>query len=520
MPDASGTPTAVEESTGTRVLAFHDVTKAFGPVAAVDHVSFDLNAREIHALVGENGAGKSTLIRVLAGDYSSDSGEILLDGRPIRFTHPREAIDHGIGCVHQIPMFVPNLSVTENLLLGAPYDLRRAGLIDWRAEHLAARKALAEVGLSVEPRQSLEMLRPHERQLVAVARALRRGLRILVLDEVTASLSEPEVRILHGVVRTLRDRGVTIFYVSHRLEEIFRLADRVTVLRDGKHVATLAVKGLTRRDVARLIVGKEVDLFERRFHSAPPRSAMPRLAVRGLGDEKLGGISFDLYPGEILGVAGLGGSGRTRLLHVLFGARLPTEGEILIDGKPQFFRDPSDALIAGVALVTEDRQEDGYVQTIPLWQNVTLPWVRHFRRWGLLRLHEERAVAVKATSRLGVRMPSINALMTQLSGGNQQKAILARWVSGSLRILLLDEPTHGVDIRSKAEIHDIVRRLAAEGVAVVVASSEFEELEALCDRVLLLHDGEVIGEMRGGEIAKDTLLHSLLAGDREAPRVM
>lgn len=513
MPNPE-TVSAVVGSGSQPLLSFREVTKTFGSTLAVDHVSVDLIAGEIHALVGENGAGKSTLIRVLAGDHIADSGEIVLDGHPVRFTHPREAIEHGVGFVHQIPMFVPNLTVTENLLLGVPYQRRRAGLIDWRAEHRAARKDLADVGLAVDPRAALETLRTHERQLVAVARALKRGLRVLVLDEVTASLSEPEVRILHDVIRTLRDRGVTIIYISHRLEEIFRLADRVTVLRDGKRVATLPVEGLTQKEVARHIVGTAVDhLFERKTKTATRQSREPKLAVRGLGDGRLRNVSFELYPGEILGVSGLGGSGRTRLLHVLFGVRPFMEGEILIDGKPQAFRNAADALGAGVALVTEDRQQDGYVSTLQIWQNVTLPWSRRFTRWGLLKLGEERKTATETTTRLGVRMPSITALMTQLSGGNQQKAIFARWITGPIRVLLLDEPTHGVDIRSKGQIYDIIRNLAGEGVAIIMVSSELEEFEALCDRVLLLRNGEMIGEVQGEDISKDTILHTLLAGD-------
>jgi ABC-type sugar transport system ATPase subunit len=503
-------------ATNTPVLSFQQLTKSFGPAVVVDQVSIDVREREIHALVGENGAGKSTLIRVLAGDLAADSGAILLDGKPMQFDHPSAAIAHGIGCVHQIPMFVPNLCVTENLLLGVAYERRRAGLIDWRAEHRAARADLAVVGLTADPRMRLETLRPHERQLVAVARALKRGLRILVLDEVTASLSEPEVSSLHDVIRGLRDRGVTILYVSHRLEEIFQLADRVTVLRDGKRVATLPVKGLTRRDVVRHIVGKEFDdLFAKRTQSRASRGTAPRLAVRHLSDGKLRDLSFDVHRGEILGIAGLGGSGRTRLLHLLFGAGVPSMGEILIDGERQGWRDPSDALAAGVALVTEDRQEDGFVATLPIWQNVTLPWLKRFQRWGFLRRGEERTTASAAALRLGVRMPSIGALMTELSGGNQQKVIFGRWIAGTLRVLLLDEPTHGVDVRSKKEIHDIIRSLAADGVAAVVVSSEFEELEALCDRVLLLHEGEMIGEVREREVSKDAILHVLLAGARE-----
>jgi ribose transport system ATP-binding protein len=497
---------------GVPVLAFRGLTKTFGRTVAVDHVSFDVKRGEIHALVGENGAGKSTLIRILAGDYASDSGQILVAGQPVSFSHPSEAIEHGIGCVHQIPMFVPNLSITENLLLGVPFTRKRTGLIDWHAEHLAARGDLAAVGLSVDPRADLETLSAHERQLVAVARALKRGLKALVLDEVTASLSEPEVQILHARIRSLRDRGVSIIYVSHRLEEVFRLCDRVTVLRDGRSVATMNVEGLTKRVLARHIVGYEVgDLFERRTVTIAS-SAKPRLVVDCLSDERLRNVSFSLNAGEVLGVCGLAGSGRTRLLHMIFGLAPHTSGTVAIDGERFEFRDPADALAPGVTMVTEDRMKDGFVQTLPVWQNVTLPWASLFRRWGFLQLGRERGAATRNAARLGVKMPGIEADMNELSGGNQQKAIFARWITGPLRILLLDEPTHGVDIRSKRQIYDIIRELAAEGAAILLVSSELEEIEALCERAILLQRGEMIGELHGSDLAKDRILHTLLAG--------
>jgi ABC-type sugar transport system ATPase subunit len=500
---------------GVPVLTFRELTKTFGQTVAVDHVSFDVRWGEIHALVGENGAGKSTLIRMLAGDYLPDSGDILLAGQEVRFAHPSEALEHGIGFVHQVPMFVPNLSITENLLLGVPFTKRRAGLIDWQAEHRAARADLAAVGLSLDPRADLETLSAHERQLIAVARALKRGLKVLVLDEVTASLSEPEVRILHSHIRSLRAHGVSIVYVSHRLEEIFRIADRVTVLRDGKAVATLDVLGLTQKELARHIVGYDVgDLFERRTTNVDS-TKVPRLVVEGLSDERLRNVSFSVSRGEVLGVCGLGGSGRTRLLHMIFGLIPHTSGTIIIDGQRYEFRAPAEALAAGVSMVTEDRIEDGFVQTLPVWQNVTLPWALLFRRWGFLQLREEKRAAARNTSRLGVRMPSLDADMNELSGGNQQKAIFARWITGPLRILLLDEPTHGVDIRSKRQIYDIIRELTAEGVSVLLVSSELEEIEALCQRALLLHRGEMIDELHGAEIAKDRILHRLLAGEDE-----
>jgi ABC-type sugar transport system ATPase subunit len=508
----------LDDQSNDPVLVFREVTKSFGPTIAVDRVSFDVRRSEIHGLVGENGAGKSTLIRVLAGDHVPDSGEIILAGREVRFMHPREAMECGIGFVHQIPMFVPNLSVTENLLLGVPFERRRVGLIDWQAEHRAAREDLAKVGLSLDPRDALETLSEHERQLVAVARAVKRGPQLLVLDEVTASLSEPEVRILHDRIQRLRERGVSIIYISHRLEEIFRVANRVTVMRDGRHIVTLPVHGLTRKELARHIVGGNVDfLFDKKAKTTVD-AAVPRLSVRNLSDEKLTDISFDLHPGEIVGICGLGGSGRTRLLHIIFGAKSYVSGEIAIDGMRQAPGNPSEALRAGIAIVTEDRIKDGFVDALPIWQNITLPWAHRFRRWGFLNLGEERSTARQKADRLRVKMPAISALMTQLSGGNQQKAIFARWITGPVRILLLDEPTHGVDIRSKAEIYQIVRELAADGVAILLVTSELEEIETLCHRALILHRGKLAGELRGEEIAKDIILHALLTGEEEGDR--
>ncbi|MHA6687320.1 sugar ABC transporter ATP-binding protein [Mesorhizobium sp. A556] len=508
---------ATEAGAASTVLAFRNIGKTFGPTVAVDDVSFELHAGEIHALVGENGAGKSTLIRILAGDHQPDQGQILLDGKPVQFGHPGAALEHGIGFVHQIPMYVPDLSITENLLLGVPFRRNGLGLIDWAAEHIAAKKDLLKVGIHADPRQPLINLGPAERQLVAVARSLRRGLSVLVLDEVTASLTELEVRTVHTQIKHLRDQGIAILYVSHRLEEIFRIADRVTVMRDGRRVATLPVAGISHRDLVNHIVGSDVDdLFSKPNASPTHAGSSPRLELAGLGDAKLKGLDLKLYPGEIVGIAGLGGSGRSRLLKTIYGEVKHTEGEIRLDGKVCRFASASDALDAGIGLVTEDRIADGFVDTLPIWKNITLPWAKRYSGRGFLKLGHERTSASRDAARVAVKMPSVDALMTQLSGGNQQKAIFARWISAPIKLLLLDEPTHGVDIRSKSHIYELIRDLTKRGVSILLVSSDTEELVGLSDRVFILSSGHFRSELSGDEINKDRILHSLLDEEEQS----
>jgi len=493
------------------VLELVRVAKSFGNTHALRDVDFELRPGEIHALVGENGAGKSTLIRILAGDHVPDGGEIRLEGRALRLRHPRDAGAAGIGFVHQSPAFAPDLSITENLLLGLPFTHRRAGLIDWRAHHRECAASLVALGLPVDPRRPLASLSAHQRQMVALARALHHRPKVLVLDEVTASLSEPEVRILLDTIRTLCGRGVSVIYVSHRLEEVFGIADRVTVLRNGRRISTRPVAEFDEARLVQEIVGSEVDqLFGHRSGTAPAIRE-PLLSVRGLGDARLRDASFEVGKGEIVGIAGLGGSGRSRLLKLLFGAVPRRSGRVWLEGREQAIRSVPDALRAGIALVTEDRNHDGYVDGLPIWQNVTLPWLTRFRAAGFVRRREEQRRAQAATERFAVRMPSIDASMSALSGGNQQKILFARWLIGPVRLLLLDEPTHGVDIGAKSQIYAAIRELAAEGRAVLVVSSELEELEALCDRVLLLKDGVLDAELSGAEISKDAMLHRLLS---------
>jgi ribose transport system ATP-binding protein len=385
------------------LLEFRAVTKAFSGQVAVDGVSFAVARGEVHGLVGENGAGKTTLIKVLAGDHRPEAGEILLEGRPYQIHHPSEALQHGIGFIHQEPALVANLSVAENLALGLGFVRKASGVIDWRAQRRAAREALARVALDVDPGRRLEDLSVADRQLVAVARILAlEHPRLAIFDEATAPLTEAEVERLFGIIRDLQERGVGIVYVSHRLEEIFALCDRVTVMRNGAWVATRDVSSLDQAELVRLIIGHDPPVRAPAGDSAAPR-AEPVVSLRDATDELLDGVSLDLYPGEILGLAGLVGSGRTNVLELIFGVRRPYAGTVLLDGKEVRLRHPADAIGRGIAMVTEDRKRDGFVAGMSVGQNVTLPFLDKFAPAGLLRLRSERRYARTAIERFDVR---------------------------------------------------------------------------------------------------------------------
>ncbi|MGH2662939.1 MAG: sugar ABC transporter ATP-binding protein [Actinomycetota bacterium] len=493
------------------MLEFRGIIKSFPGQVAVDDVSFSVHPGEIHGLVGENGAGKSTLVKVLAGEFPADAGDIRLEGEPFQSNHPSEATQKGIGFIHQVPALVPVLSVGENLSLGLHFARSRVGLISWGKQHRSARTVLRRVGLGhVDPSWRLEELSLAERQLVALARILTiESLRVVVLDEVTAPLTEHEVERLFDIVREIQSQGVGVIYISHRLEEIFELTDRVTVMKDGAGVATRDTASLDPKTLSRLIIGKDpVELFE-----APPvrTGETAVVSVQGVSDEVLHDVSLELHEGEVLGIAGLGGSGRTELVEVIFGARQPAVGRLLLEGQEVRFRHPADAVARGVGLVPEDRHAMGFLGGAPIWQNVTLPWLSRFKRAGILSLGREREAAEDAVERFDIRARSIGMPMRELSGGNQQKTILAKWLTGPLKVLLLDEPTHGVDVGAKEEIYRLIRRLAAEGVSIIVISSELEELEGLCTRVLLLVEGRIVGELVGEDITEANMLGVLYA---------
>ncbi|AOS44212.1 Ribose import ATP-binding protein RbsA [Lacunisphaera limnophila] len=485
------------------LLSLAGIEKRYGAVRALQGVDFELRAGEVHALLGENGAGKSTLIGIITGARPPDAGTMTLAGRVVAGLDPAAARLLGIACVHQQPALFAELTVAENigLRLEAGGAWRR---VDWRARAARAAELLQRVGAEFPATRTVRELSMPEQQLVEIAGALGAGARIVIMDEPTASLTRREQEKLYGIVRGLRTAGVGVIYISHRLEEIRALADRVTVLRDGQSVGTRAVADVTEPELIRLMVGREVGLTERAPGAAP---GAVRLAVQKLGCAAggVGDISFEIRAGEILGLAGLVGAGRTELARTLFGLTPADTGCIRIDGQEKRIRTPGDAIAAGLAYVPEDRRRHGVILEMPIAQNMTMAVHRRLFPGGWLRSGPELALAADYIRDLGIKAAGPDAPGASLSGGNQQKVALARWLATQPRVLILDEPTQGVDVGAKSEIHRIIRRLAADGLAVLLISSDLPEVLAMSDR---------LGVMRGGRLVE------MLPGGTPAPVVM
>jgi rhamnose transport system ATP-binding protein len=481
------------------------VEKSFGGVTALRGVDLALARGTVHALVGENGAGKSTLARLLGGVYPPDGGAVLIDGGEVRMHNPRDAQVRGVSVIYQEPALFPDLDVAENVFVGRQPRERLTG-IDWRATYREVDELLESLGMALSGRTPVRGLSVADQQLVEIAKALSVDARILVMDEPTAALSTREIERLFKIVVGLRDRGVAVLYISHRLEEVFELSDLVTVLRDGELVITAPTEELDATALIRHMVGRELgDLF--------PKEAAeigdPVLEARGLAREgAFRDVSFELRAGEILGLAGLVGAGRTEVARGLFGIDPLDSGEILLNGKETRISSPSEAVRAGMAFVPEDRQHQGLVLEMAIEQNETLPFLRRLSRFGLIQRRREREVAKEYADRLQVRAAGLGLPAKSLSGGNQQKVVLAKWLATDPSILLLDEPTRGIDIGTKAEVHRIISHLAAEGLAILLISSELPEIIAMADRILVMHEGAVTGEFDRAEADQEAIMRA------------
>jgi rhamnose transport system ATP-binding protein len=478
----------VSELNGAPRLDAVGLDKRFDAVHALAHVDLQLFAGEVHALLGENGAGKSTLVKILGGIHRADAGEVRIDGEAVDVGTPPASRAQGIAVVHQDPILFGDLTVAENIYLER-LPRRRGGPVDWRRLYADAQALLDGLGVRLSARRRVEGLTSSEQQLVEIARALSLDARVLVLDEATSALSAPEVDRLFGIVRSLRADGVAIAFVGHRLEEVFALADRITVLRDGARVITAPASELTPADVIRHMVGRRLDVL---FPKTPVTPGETVLAVRGLTrDGRFADVSFELRRGEILGFAGLVGAGRTEVAHVLFGLERADAGEIELHGERVVPRAPADMLRRGLAYVPEDRHRHGVILEMSVSANVTLPVLPSLSRRGLLDRSRERAVAGESVQRLQVKAAGLDQELRALSGGNQQKVVLAKWLLPHPAVLILDDPTRGIDVGTKAEVHRLMSELAADGLAIVLISNELPEVMAMSDRVLVFQRGRV-----------------------------
>jgi rhamnose transport system ATP-binding protein len=480
------------------------VTKSFAGVHALRGVSFDLRPGEVHALVGENGAGKSTLIKIITGAETADAGALAVDGRSVQRMDPPTARSLGIAAIYQQPALFPDLTVMENIALSldGARTLRR---IDWKARRQTAVRLLEEAGASIEPDRLVETLSMPERQLVEIAKAIGANGRILIMDEPTASLTEREIDNLFQVVRRLRAHGAGVIYISHKLDEIFAVADRITVLRDGESIAMRQRDDIDRGELVRLMVGRELA-------AVYPKRSVPlgaiALELRGVSNTTRGvrQISLTVRRGEILGVAGLVGSGRTELAETIFGLTPLDAGDILVNGAAAAIESPADAIRFGIGYVPEDRQQHGVIADISIAANTSLNNLAAVSNRGLIDADAERKVAARYIEQLRIKTPSVDAAVGDLSGGNQQKVALARWLSIAPAVLLLDEPTQGIDIGAKAEIHEIMERLAEQGMAIVMISSELPELLAMADRIAVMRRGALAGILGRDEATPQTVM--------------
>ena len=486
------------------LLRAADITKSYAGVQALKSGSIELRAGEVHALIGENGAGKSTLIKIMTGAVAPDSGEIVLNGEAVVNNSPRLAKSLGIIAIYQQPALFPELTVAENIAIGLEQS-GMLGRVDWKERRRRAAELLARVGAKIDPDTSAGDLTMPQQQLVEIARALGAEARVLILDEPTASLSEEDTQNLFRVIRELRAAGVGMIYISHRLEELPVIADRVTVLRDGRTIDTRPMSEVNRQQLIQLMVGRELSaVFPKR--EVALGDVVLELRRVGCSESGVNNVSLELRAGEILGLAGLVGAGRTELARTLFGLTPADEGEISLRGQPVKLDSPAAAIKAGIAYVPEDRRRHGVILDLPISNNITLAALDQLSRGGALDFRKEREVAADYTRRLGVKTPAIYVPVATLSGGNQQKVALSRWLMTKPSVLVLDEPTQGIDVGAKSEIHSLMTDLAAEGVAILMISSELPEILGMSDRIAVMHGGTIFGVLDRAEATQNKIL--------------
>jgi L-arabinose transport system ATP-binding protein len=503
------------QTAATEIVRAEGLAKAFGVVQALQDVSLAFRPGEIVGLVGENGAGKSTLMRLLEGVHMPDQGSIVVDGTTRTFREPRDAHGCGIRVIHQEPDIVPELTVAENIFIGA-YPRRLGLMLDRSALYAATAEILARFGMSdsLRPQDHCTRIGPAQRQMIEIMRAVRAGGRLIAFDEPTSSLTDEEARHLFGIIRQLQAENVSIIYISHRLNEIVALADRVAVLRDGRLVADLPAKGLAEEDISRLMVGRELDDLFRRTKA---QHSDPILEVSHLSSDEVHDISLTLHRGEVLGIGGLMGAGRSELARAIVGYDRRVSGDVRIDGKALRRNDVAASIAAGLGFAPEERKHEALLLARSILDNATLVVPEQISTAGLFDRRKAMAKINPLASRLSIRTPTLDQLVSKLSGGNQQKVVLARWLARDLKVLILDEPTRGIDIGAKAEIYQLIADLAAGGIGILLISSEMPELIGLADRVLVMADGRITGELGSDEANEQSILDLSMPHAQAAP---
>jgi rhamnose transport system ATP-binding protein len=497
------------------LLRTEGISKRFDTTQALDDVSLDVNAGEIHALLGENGAGKSNLIKIITGIHEPDEGQILLDGVPVHVRSPIEAQALGIAAIYQEPIIFPDLNVAENIFIT---HRSRGAIVNWGKMYTDAEDILAKLGVRLDVRMPASGLTLAQQQTVEIAKAISLDVRLLIMDEPTASLSAHEVSQLFHLTSTLRDNGVGILFISHRLEEVFEIAERVTVLRDGRKISSKVSREVSREGAIRDMVGREVEDF---FAKHDTERGDLLLSVRGLGRRDVfSDINFDLYGGEVLGLAGLVGSRRTDVGLSLFGIEPADTGEIVFQGKPTTIHSPDQALKLGIAYVTEDRHRLGLNMPFSITDNITLPMLNEYlSALGLERREAEADAAERFRQRLSIRTPSISTPVNQLSGGNQQKVLLSKWLNSRPLVMILDEPTRGIDVGAKAEVHHMINDLASQGLGIILISSDMPEIMAMSDRILVMREGEQTGVFDRAEADQEKVLAAAMGAEDAAGKI-
>ncbi|MGW8225537.1 MAG: sugar ABC transporter ATP-binding protein [Anaerolineales bacterium] len=497
------------------ILQIRHISKRFDTTQALDDVSLDLYPGEIHALMGENGAGKSTLIKIMTGIYHADEGEMLLEGKPIQVSNSVDAQAYGIAAIYQEPMVYPDLNVAENIFIS---HRSQGAIVHWRKMYQKAEDILAKLDVKLDVRMPARGLTLAAQQTIEIAKAISLNVHVLIMDEPTASLSAHEVEQLFKLARSLRDQGVSILFISHRMEEVFEIADRVTVFRDGRWISTRPREEFTRENAIRDMVGRKIDEF---FSKSMVQRGELMMSVRGLSKANVfSDINFNLYRGEVLGFAGLVGSRRTDIGLALFGVEPADEGEIKLDNEVKIIRSPEQALNLGIAYMTEDRLQIGLTMPMSITSNISLPMLRQYlSRFGLIKRREEEATAEYYRERLSIRTPSIQQPVAMLSGGNQQKVMLSKWLNAQPQILILDEPTRGIDVGAKAEVHQIINELTAQGLGIILISSDMPEILAMSDQILVMREGRQMGIFTRNEATQEVILSAAMGQNKAAMEV-